>query len=167
MCRKHTLKTFNGNAASRLAFETTFETLTAAGQSSAQVDLFRFGQEQCVLWTRPASFELAGKLISGLHCLTPDHISIYGESAVADGPIWRLLISHDPFKHLVSRCMKIVRHHTDTYYAVFSCIMALTEHHQWHHVRMLLLVASHLLVKMCGILHAKIFGRKSIGCRGI
>ena len=98
MCRKHTLKTFNGNAASRLAFETTFETLTAAGQSSAQVDLFKFGQEQCVLWTRPASFELAGKLLSGLHCLTPDHITMYGKSAVADGPTWRLLRRHDPFK---------------------------------------------------------------------
>ena len=72
-CRKHTLKGFCGNAASLQAFETAFGTLTAAGQSSTQVELFRFAQQQGVLRTRPANLKLAGVRESTRICTKQSH----------------------------------------------------------------------------------------------
>ncbi|KAK9821204.1 hypothetical protein WJX74_009857 [Apatococcus lobatus] len=62
MLRKHLLEAASGNTACEEAFETTFGILTRAGQWAAQVDLFKFGQEQGVLRPKPAGLELAGDL---------------------------------------------------------------------------------------------------------
>ncbi len=57
--------------ASQKAFETTFAALSAAGQSSAQVELFCFGQEQGMLQTGSTTLGDSGRLLFGILLPSP------------------------------------------------------------------------------------------------